>query len=64
MNYETISYAASDECPSCSSTNWVIDQGDGHLLHGERPTKRNDRACNDCGEVWESASGMPPRAGM
>ncbi len=57
MNDEAISFDASDGCPNCGSTNWVVDQGDGHLLQADRPTRRNDRACNVCGVVWQQTIG-------
>jgi len=52
MNDTTVSYDASDRCPRCGSTNWLVDQSDEPKLHAERPTNRNERACNDCGRVW------------
>jgi len=56
MNDNTISTQPSDRCPRCRKSNWLEDQGDGAMLHAERPTVRGDRACNECGHVWTPPS--------
>lgn len=56
MDDLTVSYDASEHCPHCGSGNWLINQGEKPKLHTEPSTNRNDRACNDCGEIWPAVS--------
>jgi hypothetical protein len=49
---DSVSFAASERCPRCDSTNWLIDEDYGMRLDARHPTRPGDRACNDCGSTW------------
>lgn len=55
----TISHDASEHCPRCGSSNWLINQGEAPKLHTQPATNLNDRACNECGEIWPASSMGP-----
>lgn len=58
MTNDTVSTEASDHCPNCGSSNWVMQEADGIELHAKREVRLGERACNNCGHVWDPIGGL------